>query len=131
MRTAFVYLVAAFLVGILLAAPSVWSLQLPLAALNPIYFQLFIVGWITQLIFAVANWMFPVFTREAPRGSTTLGWTTYALLNAGLLLRVLGEAAVSVQRSPFWSWLLVGATLLQLLAGVAFAANTWGRVKGR
>ena len=59
----------------------------------PTYLHLVTVGWLTNLIFGVAFWMFPRYTAESPRGSDALGWASYAGLNAGLLLRLIGEPA--------------------------------------
>jgi hypothetical protein len=130
-RTSFLYLVATLGAGVWLAAQSVWPGQLPgSSALSPVYLHLFMVGWATQLIFGVANWMFPVYTREAPRRSEPLGAATYALLNAGLLLRIIAGIAVAESGAEVWRWLLVVAVLLLLLAGAGFVFNTWGRVKG-
>jgi hypothetical protein len=128
-KTGLLYLVAALLAGLLVAgyAPFQWPTWF--AALSPVYFQLFMVGWVTQLIIGVAYWMFPKFTKEQPRGSAPLAWAVYWLLNSGLLLRVIAEPWQSVQPGPLWGWLLVGAAGLQWLGGVAFVVNTWPRVK--
>ena len=67
--------------------------------LFPVYIHLLVFGWLTQLIFGVVFWMFPKFSAEKPRGSETLGWWTYALLNIGLLLRAIGEPMQSTQPS--------------------------------
>jgi len=75
--------------------------------------------------------MFPKQSSDRPRGSETLGWATYGLLNAGLLLRAIGEPLAALQPSGAAGWLLAASALLQLLAGWAFVANTWGRVKER
>lgn len=75
------------------------------------------VGWVTQMIFGVIYWMFPIITRAQPRGNERLGWAVYILLNVGLLLRVIYEP---------WNWLPVHIELLlfgwvvQLTMGVAF-----------
>jgi hypothetical protein len=130
LKTALVYLVVALLAGALLAARNVWSLPPLVIAFTPVYFHLFMVGWVTQLIFGVVFWMFPKHSKEKPRGSETLGWATYLLLNAGLLLRAAGEPANALQPGTFWGWLLVVSATLQWLAGLAFVANTWGRVQG-
>ena len=63
--------------------------------MNPAYFHLFLVGWVTQMIFGVICWMFPIITRAQPQGNERLGWFSYILLNVGLLLRVIGEPLVS------------------------------------
>jgi len=130
-RTALVYLVAALLVGVALMLRPVLNLPSPISALQPVYFHMLMVGWVTQLIFGVVFWMFPKQSSDRPRGSETLGWATYGLLNAGLLLRAIGEPLAALQPSGAAGWLLAASALLQLLAGWAFVANTWGRVKER
>jgi len=99
------------------------------AALSPVYFHLFMVGWVTQMIFGVIFWMFPIVSRARPRGSERLGWATYVLLNGGLLLRVVAEPANSVAPGGGWGWVLVASALMQWLAAVAFVVNAWPRVK--
>lgn len=125
-------LVCALLIAALLAVPPT-LVKLPSAiyALQPVYFHLFMVGWVTQLIFGVAFWMFPKFTKEKPRGSERLGWAVYVLLNLGLILRVLAEPLSTTQPAPVWSMLLVISALCQWFAGAGFVANTWNRVKER
>ena len=129
-RSSFLYLVATLATGVWIAAAAVWPEVVPGgSALSPIYFHLFMVGWVTQLIFGIAYWMFPVYSRDAPRHSVRMGHATYLFLNGGLLLRIAGELAAS--QSGSWRWLNGVAALVLLLAGVTFAVNTWGRVKGK
>ncbi len=128
-RSALVYFVVALLVGALLAARSAFELPAAVSALAPTYFHLLMVGWVTQLIFGVAFWMFPKFTIEQPRGSEPLGWATYWLLNIGLLLRVIGEPLNTLVASPVLGWMVAVSAVLQWLGGMAFVVNTWRRVK--
>ena len=130
-RTALAYLVAALLAGLGLAARAVVDLPPAFGALQPVYFHLLMVGWVTQLIFGVVMWMFPKYSTEQPRGSERLGWATYLLLNLGLLLRAIGEPLSAAQPAGSAGWLLAASAILQLLAGWAFVANTWARVKER
>jgi cbb3-type cytochrome oxidase subunit 1 len=130
LKTALLYLVAALLAGALISARNVWLLPPLVTAFTPVYFHLFMVGWVTQLIFGVVFWMFPKYSKEKPRGSETLGWATYLLLNGGLLLRVAAEPLNALQPGVVWGWLLVVSAGLQWLAGLSFVANTWGRVQG-
>lgn len=97
----------------------------------PIYIHLLVFGWLTQLIFGVVFWMFPKFSVEQPRGSETLGWWTYTLLNIGLLLRAIAEPINANHPNPFSGWTLVLSAVLQFLAGLFFVLNSWGRVKER
>jgi hypothetical protein len=83
------------------------------------------------LIIGVVYWMFPKFSKERPRRSERLGWIAFGLLNAGLILRAIGEPLNTLH--PQWrlGWTLALSAILQLLAGWAFIVNTWGRVKER
>ena len=116
-KTALIYLALALALGIALALGAT-------NGLSPVYIHLLVFGWLTQFIFGVVYWMFPKYSTEKPRGHESLGWITYALLNLGLILRAIAE--------PFQASLgilLVLSAILQWLAGSAFIANTWQRIK--
>ncbi|HRJ42679.1 MAG: hypothetical protein KJZ86_20410 [Caldilineaceae bacterium] len=130
-KSALAYFLAALLAGLLLAARPVLDLPPIVSGLGPVYFHLLMVGWVTQLILGVAHWMFPKFSQTQPRGREWLTWTIYGLLNGGLLLRILAEPARTVSAAPVWGWLLALSALLQWLAGMAFVAQLWPRVKER
>ena len=59
-KAAFISLVAAFVVRAAMAALPLWELQSVSGAFAPVFFHLFVWGWVTQLIFGVAYWMFPI-----------------------------------------------------------------------
>ncbi len=128
-KTALACLVLALLAGVLITIRPLTTAVPYVGALAPVYFHLFMVGWVTQLIVGVAYWMFPKFSKQQPRGHDGLAWATYWLLNIGLLLRVLAEPLQAVNPQPGWGWAIVAAALLQWLGGLAFVANTWPRVK--
>ncbi len=130
-KSAFVYLAASLLLALVLALPQPASLPAFLRYMNPAYFHLFLVGWVTQMIFGVIFWMFPIITRVRPRGNVSLGWTSYILLNIGLLLRVVGEPLNATRPAAWVSWLLVLSALLQWLAAVIFVYISWPRIKDR
>ena len=123
-----VYLVAALLCGVAMQGPLAARLPV-LRAFWPTYLHLLVVGWLTQLIFGVAFWMFPKHSSALPRGSDRLGWTCFALLNIGLVLRAVAEPLQGLGRPS--APLLVASAVTQLLAGWAFVANTWPRVRER
>lgn len=127
-KTSFIYLILALVTGLLLMMQSTFKWIMP-SGFFPVYVHLFVLGWLTQLIFGVVYWMFPKYSNERPRGSESLGWWTYALLNLGLLLRVIAEPIHSTQSNPLSGWTLVAAAFIQLLAGLTFVINSWGRVK--
>lgn len=130
-KTALLFFVVALFCGLLLALRPLVALPAIVAGLTPVYFHLFMVGWVTQVIIGVAFWMFPKHSKEKPRGSEALAWITYVLLNVGLLLRAIAEPANAVQAWRLWGWLLALSALLQWLGGFAFVANTWPRIKVR
>jgi hypothetical protein len=125
LKAAFLYLIVALLSGILLALPDGY----PIAGLFPIYIHTLVFGWLTQLIFGVALWMFPKYSLAKPRGHEWLGWATFVLLNLGLLLRIIFEPLQSIASSLLGGWMLVLAATLQWLSGLAFVLNTWARIR--
>jgi len=130
-KSAFVYLAAAMLLGIGLALGAVVQIPVWLAYLSPSFFHLIMVGWVTQMIMGVIFWMFPIVTRARPRGNEKLAWAVYIFLNAGLILRVLCEPLNAMNPRGFWGWGLVVSALLQWVAAVLFVYNSWPRVKER
>ncbi len=92
------------------------------------WLHLLVVGWVSHLIFGVALWMFPRWTKERPQGPAWVGMVALALLNLGLVARVVGESfpALGASREA----LIVGAAA-QWLAGVLLVFLLWPRVRGR
>jgi heme/copper-type cytochrome/quinol oxidase subunit 1 len=131
LRSALLYLAAALLLGVVLALPGSVALPAFVRAMNPAYFHLFLVGWVTQMIFGVIFWMFPIITRAQPRGNERLGWASYILLNVGLLLRVVAEPLTTVRPETGVGWLLAVSALLQWLAAVLFVILDWPRIKDK
>ena len=127
LKAALVYLILALCSGILLVLPD----GAPMAGLFPVYIHTLVFGWLTQLVFGVAFWMFPKYSKDLPRGHEWLGWVTFVLLNLGLLLRVVFEPLQNNVSSPMIGWILVLAAVFQWLSGTAFVANTWTRVRER
>lgn len=122
-RTGLAYLLASLVLGLLLPAlPGAG------AVLWRTYVHLLVLGWLTQLIFGVAYWMFPRARVKAPPWHQSLGWVAYWCLNAGLLLRVAVEPG---QPSPWQRHWLVLSALLQVVAGWGFVVLVWPRIRGR
>jgi hypothetical protein len=117
-RTGLLLLAAAMVVGMLQVVPGAGGLP------YPSYLHLITVGWLSNLIFGVAHWMFPRASAEHPRGDERLAWAGWGLLNAGLLCRLVGESF------PLPGVLLLSA-VLQLLAVWVWAGHLWSRVKGK
>src|SRR5512135_3034214 len=115
LKTSLVYLVVSFLIGV---ANSLQVLSPFLSGLGPVYIHLLVVGFVTQLIFGVALWMFPKYSNAKPRGRETIAWASYALLNAGLALRAVGEPFAALHPGSWAGWTLVASALSQWLAGI-------------
>ena len=128
------WFVKASLISLVLGlVAGVWQ-QIPdlgISGVFPVYLHLLTFGWLTQLIFGIAIWMFPVYNKAQPRGPEWLGWGIFVSLNTGLLLRVIFEPLQGIAPSILGGWMLVLAALLQWLAGLGFIANVWSRVRGK
>jgi len=110
-------------------------------ALRSSHIPLMIVGWLTQFIMGVGWWLFPPLAAhqraseggrrrgQELRGSEALFWTTFAALNAGVLLRALFD--------PLYVWTQVDAFralagisgIFLALAAVTFVVNVWQRIQ--
>ena len=90
-RSAVACLITSLMIGVALALGTVFQLPPIFSTLRPTFFHLFMFGWGTQLIFGVAFWLFPKFSKTQPRGNEVLWWITFWGLNIGLLLRVISE----------------------------------------
>ena len=120
-RFALGYLLLGLLAGIALA------LDPGLRTFWPTYLHLVTVGWLTQLIFGVAFWLFPRASREYKRGREGYIWASLVLLNIGLVLRVAAEPFdLGFTRQP----LLVLSAMCHLGAALCFTANIWPRLQG-
>lgn len=113
-KSGFGCLALALIVEALLARPHAVLPGLPDAALHLGAIHLLTVGWLLQLITGVAFWMFPRHPTRPPRGDARLGWTAFGVLNAGLLLRLVGEPWRLGFGGPGWP--------VQLSAGLQFVA---------
>jgi len=127
-KAALVWLIAALVLGVAMQLPAAAETPL-LRAAWPTYLHLVTVGWLTQLIMGVALWLFPRYSAERPRGSERLGWTTFVLLNLGLVLRVVGEPGRALGADAHLPLLL--SAVAQLVAVGAFVLNVWPRVRER
>ena len=125
------YFIIGLMMGSLLLAQPIMSWSSSLQVLRPVYFHFLFIGWVTQLIMGVGYWMFPKQSKENPRGNERLGWAVLVLLNAGMILRAIGEPAVVLIPQAGLGWTLAVASLCLLLAGWGFIFNTWGRIKER
>lgn len=124
LRTALIFLMAGLsllLVGNVLGMP--WAV-----VLLPTYLHLFTVGFMTFMIAGVALWMFPRFTKEAPRGPEILGWLSYGFMTTGLVLRAIAEPAPSLGVGSLGP-LLVFSAVCQWFGGLILVGLLWPRVK--
>lgn len=130
-KAGFVNFAAALLLAVLIQLSSILSLPDYFPAMSPVYYHLFLVGWITQIIMGVSFWMFPPLNKDRPRGIEILGWFSFACINIGLIFRVVGEPVVYLDPSSVWRWLLVISALLQWTGGMFYIVHIWPRVKGK
>jgi hypothetical protein len=130
-RAAMIYLLAGVTAGALYWLNNAWVLWRPLAALNPVYIHLLVVGWVTQLIFGVIYWMFPIISKENMRGNTRLGWAALIILNLGLILRAICEPWRALEPNAINQIGLVASAALQVAAGFSIVVVCWPRVRER
>jgi hypothetical protein len=124
-----VYLIAGMAAGALYWFNIMQPFWPPLGALNPVYIHLLTVGWLTQLIFGVMYWMFPIISRENMRGDPRLAWAALIALNAGLLLRVAFEPWRVLSPNEVNGAGLTLSAVVQVVAAFLVVAVCWPRVR--
>lgn len=90
------------------------------------------VGWLTQLIFGVATWLFPRGSSDRGRETPRLPATGLVLLNVGLLLRAASEPVLALGAAGTAAAVgLAVSAVAQALGVLAFAGHLWRRVGAR
>ncbi len=118
-----------FATGFTFGALLLWNKALPLGPsvsawtwrLLPAHMELLLVGWTVQLALGVSFWILPRWRSE--RGDVRPAWAAFFLLNAGVLIIVVGAFL------PTPAWGTAAGRALELAAAGAFAVHAWPRVK--
>lgn len=126
-KTALLYLVAGLALGVVRAGQSREVVGGSPALLWLPQLHLLTVGWLTQLIFGVAYWLFPAVPRDSDDWAEPAIWIGYGTLNLGLILRVVAEPALLPQSIKAWGTLVSAG--LQWVASLLFVAYFWRRVR--
>lgn len=126
-RIALIYMVIGFTIGALMLADKGFILFPRIVIYLPIHYEFLLMGWILNMVFGVAYWMFPRFTPKETgmrsRGFERFAWIALVLLNAGILLF---SATIIFPLSPGWKVL---GRVLETAGILAFAVNAIPRVK--
>lgn len=130
-RIAMLYLILGLLGWLVYTYDQVAVLSGNWSALRPVSIHFITVGWLTQLIFAVIFWMFPIISRENPHGEKWIAWLGFIGLNLGLWMRAFFEIGLTQGLSPDAGWGLIGSGFIQWGGVTAWIIASWGRVKER
>lgn len=132
-RAALVWLVLGFIIGALMLsdalAPGDWRVWFA-----PSHGHMLFVGWFLQFAIGVGYWLLPrKRSPERPEGYNVTGaFVAFALLNAGLLLRVIVEPLERSGRgNDLIDVAMVISSLLQLAAIIIIASQIWVRILPR
>ena len=132
-RASLLWLVAGFTLGALMLSdalvPGDWRLWFA-----PTHGHILFVGWFLQFAVGVAYWLLPrKRTPERPFGyHERPAFAAFALLNAGLLLRVLAEPPDRVGNGgDTVDIVLAVSAVLQLAAIIIVASQIWPRIVPR
>jgi hypothetical protein len=140
-KASFVYFCLGSAIGALLLVNRWVTLWPELSALRSSHVVFVVDGWVTQLILGVGWWLLPPLQvgakpggaswrrGQTQRGSEPLFWVVIGLLNAGIVMRAVGD--------PLYEWTGIGffyvltqiSPFLLLAAAVTFVVLMWGRVR--
>ncbi|MBZ0289331.1 MAG: hypothetical protein K8I30_17050 [Anaerolineae bacterium] len=123
------YLLLGLVAGALYWLNNAWSFWEPFRALNPVYIHLLVVGWITQLIYGVMYWMFPIISRTELRGDARPAWAALVALNVGLILRAVAEPWRVLDPNAVNQAGVILSAIFQVAAGYLIVLVCWPRVR--
>jgi len=89
--------------------------------------HILLIGFLLLMVMGVAFWMFP--RRRGQRSGNTAGWSAFALMNGGVVLRVATEPAVVEGSRGAWAVGLGTAAAMPTLGAGAFAVAILPRVR--
>ncbi|MCW5874689.1 MAG: hypothetical protein KIS88_08615 [Anaerolineales bacterium] len=121
-RLALLYFLLGISFGALLLIHKAMPLHPAMWILLPLHMEFLLYGWVVQLVFSVAYWIFPRFLSEPKRGNPALAWAALGLLN----LSILALSAASLGVLPA---VQLPARLAQVAAAALLAASLWRRAK--
>lgn len=124
-KTAFLYLALGLGLGVFRAAQGAGVFSGSASTLWLPQLHFLTVGWITQLIFGVAFWLFP--NANSTGGRSLVVWGAYFALNLGLLLRLGSEPALFPESVRAGG--LVASAALQWVASLLLVGHFWFRVR--
>lgn len=132
-KASLAWMLAGFVLGGLMmvdrVTPGDWR-----AWLQPTHGHMLFVGWFVQFAIGIAYWLLPRKRRpEVPVGyRETPAFVGWAMLNAGLLLRVIGEPMERTGNDGSLSITILGlSAILQVGAIVVFISQLWPRIYGK
>lgn len=120
-RAALLYLGLGFTFGALMLLNKGMPYDMGVWRLLTAHIDVALLGWMGQFLIGIAFWIMPRFSGERRYGNVRLAWLAVALLNAGVILGVVGS----------WSAAALTALghVLDVLAVLCFALHLWSRVK--
>jgi heme/copper-type cytochrome/quinol oxidase subunit 1 len=127
-KTGFIF----FIVGLLLGLHMIISKYIlgnwPSPQFITAHVHVLLFGLIISIIMGVAMWMFPRPQSEE-HYSPKLAEIIYWLLTLGTLIRFICEVTSPYVTWIVLNWLIVLASVSQVLAGLLFVYNVWTRVR--
>lgn len=124
-RAALVYLVAGMTIGswMLIRQAQGSAVGRPWPTLHA---HILLIGFLLLLVMGVAFWMFPRVKGQRP--GRDIGWVSFGLFNAGLVLRIVAEP-LSIDGDVVWRTVLGVAAVLPTLGALMFGIAILPRVR--
>jgi hypothetical protein len=93
------------------------------------------VGWLVNIVIGIALWMLPLNRERFPatqgRYPTVVVYTSFVLLNSGLVLRLIAEPWYQLNGNPAAAATLLALAAISQPAAIAlFVFVAWRRVRG-
>ncbi len=128
-KTSVAFLVVGLLSGFYLILSKYFGLPGYSEEFITAHVHLILVGFVLMMIVGVALWFFPRPPKEDTKYNPNLILVIYYLLTISTALRFVFELLSAFNFSPWFKFVIVGASAVQIISFALFFYSVWGRIR--
>ena len=128
-KTAVIFLGVGLIIGLKMVVERDVLMRAPDPYEMSAHTHAILVGFVMMMILGVALWLFPRAARDEPGYDPRVASIAYWLLTIGTAVRITGELAESSFTPGSTGWIVVGASVAQVLGIGLFFFTMWSRIR--
>jgi heme/copper-type cytochrome/quinol oxidase subunit 1 len=128
-KTAVVFLMVGLIIGLRMVVERDLLMRAPGPYETSAHTHAILVGFVMMMILGVALWLFPRALRDERGYDPRVAAIAYWFLTIGTAVRIVGELAESAFTLDWMGWIVVAASVAQVLGIGLFFLTMWSRIR--